>query len=63
MVEDIQILCGLKLQEWIVTKDEKTGDSAGVDKRVKFCELATLSIMYWAECNEFNVINESYKSK
>ena len=46
MVEDIQILCGLKLQEWIFTKDEKTGDSAGVDKRVKFCELATLSIMY-----------------
>jgi len=47
---------GLKLQEWTSTEDTAGVDTAGVNKEgVKFCELTTLSIIYWAESN--------YKSK
>jgi len=52
LLADVQV-GGLKLYEWTLTKDEKSGvDIAGADKYgVKFCESATLSITYWAESN------------
>ena len=43
------------LQEWTMTEWTMMEDIAGVDNDwVKFCELTTLPIMYWAESNRFN---------